>query len=560
MTRHVLSIAFAVSTLTACGDDSSPQAPGTPPAVVFAETAAARGIRFAVDRAEVEDWFMPESIGCGCALFDADGDGDLDVYAVSGWCRSDGTFDTEKGRNRLWLQQPGGMFADATESSGLGDGGYGMGVAVGDIDNDGDLDVYVTNYGPDRLFRNDGRATFTDVTAESGIDNRAWAASAGFCDLDGDGWLDLFVTNYVSYDPARDIGRDPAGRPEYMGPETLKGVPDRLYRGVGGGKFKDVSSSTGIATKASRGLGLAFLDVNGDDRLDIYVANDRQANFAWVAKGDGTYEEAALRLRIGFNDRGAPEASMGVAVGDADGDGLLDLLLTHLVTETHTLYRQTSPGVWRDATAARGLGAATRNDTGWGCAFVDLDRDGDNDLVCINGRVMRGPVTGATGQTGFWGRYAQRDRVFVNDGSAFSKADMGSFTTHDENGRGLAVGDIDRDGDVDLLVSTANGTVRLFENRIEGRGRWLGVRVREGKLDRDVEGAVVFVRVGGRRRVGVCARSGSYLSSKPPTAYFGLPGGLPIEEVGVLWPGGRTESFGSCEADRRVVLERGKGR
>jgi len=503
---------------------------------------------------------MPESIGCGCALFDADADGDLDVYVVSGWRRSDGSFDPKKGRNRLWLQQPDGMFADATDASGLDDGGYGMGVAVGDIDNDGDLDVYVTNYGPDRLYRNDGGATFTDVTEEAGIDNAAWGASAGFCDLDGDGWLDLFVTNYVPYDPERHVGRDPAGRPEYMGPETLAGVPDRLYRGIGGGKFRDMSSVSGVASKAGRGLGLAFLDLNGDDRLDVYVANDRQANFAWIAREDGTFEEAALRLRVGLNDRGAPEASMGVAVGDADGDGRLDLLLTHLVTETHTLYRQVGKGKWRDVTAASGLGAATRNDTGWGCAFVDLDHDGDNDIVCVNGRVMRGPLGAVPGEAGFWARYAQRDRVFLNDGGKFASADLASFTTHAESGRGLAVGDFEGDGDVDLLVSTANGSLRLFENQIERGGHWLAVRARDPGLRRDVEGAVVVVRVGGERRVGVCARSGSYLSSSPPVAHYSLPGEQPIEDVSVRWPGGHVEHFGSVEFDRTVLLERGKGR
>lgn len=562
MSLRLLVLILVTSSVVSCSDDEPARDGTSPPGgpVTLPERAAERGISFSVDRAEVEDWFMPESIGCGCAVFDADGDGDLDVYVVSGWRGPDGTVDPSRGGNRLWLQGPKGTFTDATASSGLGDGGYGMGVAIGDIDNDSDLDVYVTNYGPDRLYRNDGEARFTDVTESAGIDSPEWGASAGFCDLDGDGWLDLFVTNYVNYDPARHVGRDPAGRPEYMGPETLKGVPDRLYRGIGRGKFKDVSGETGIRARGGRGLGLAFLDLNGDGRLDVYVANDREANFAWITKADGTFEERGLRLRVAVNERGAPEASMGVAVGDVDGDGLLDLLVTHLVTETHTLYRQVSKGAWRDVTPAWGLGAATRNDTGWGCAFVDLDHDGDNDLACVNGRVIRGPVADGAPST-FWSRYSQRNRVFFNDGAGkLQLTAAASFTTLVESGRGLATGDTDGDGDTDLVVSTANGTLRLFENEVEKHGRWLRVRAWDPERLRDVEGAVITVRCAGRSRVVACARTGSYLSSSSPVAHFGLPSEGPIEAISVRWPDGKQEVFAPAGPGQVLVLERGKGR
>ncbi len=556
MTRSLLLTFTLLLSLCACGeDDVSPAAP-----LPWRDVARERGLEFSVDRGSVEDWFMPESIAAGCALFDANGDGRLDVYVVSGWRDAEGRVDAEKGRNRLWLQRADGTFEDVSRSSGMDDGGYGMGVAVGDVDNDGDLDVYITNWGPDRLYRNEGGGRFSDVTSASGIENDAWGASAGFCDLDDDGLLDLFVTNYVDYDPDRHVGRDNAGRPEYMGPESLEGVPDRLFRGVGGGRFEDVSDAAGISRGAGRGLGVAFLDLDGDHRLDVYVANDREANHAWIARGDGTFQERALPLRLAVNERGAPEASMGIAVGDGDGDGLLDLFLTHFLTETHTLYRQERRGSWRDVTSEVGLGASTRNDTGWGCAFVDLEHDGDPDLVWINGRVLRGPAVASGRVPKFWRPYAQRDRVFKNHGGTYEEVFMPPLTELEENGRGLAVGDVDGDGDMDCLVSTANGTIRLFLNEIPQKGRWLQVRVRDPKLGRDVEGAVVTLHREAGDRVAVCSRTGSYLSSGPPVAHFGLGSDPSPGRLSVRWPGGETEDFGTTEVDRRLILERGQGR
>lgn len=554
----------ACALLSACGDgegDGEGGGGGDVTGQLLPDVAAAVGLTYSVDRAEVEDWFMPESMTCGCALFDADGDGDLDAYVVNGWRAADGSIDAVRGRNVLWLQRSDGSF-QRKDDSGLADGGYGMGVAVGDVDNDGDLDVFVTNWGPDRLFRNDGNARFTDVTEESGIAGPHWGASAGFCDVDGDGWLDLFVTNYVDYDPKRDVGLDAARRPEYPGPERLKGVSDQIYRGVGLGRFEDWSGRWGVSAKRGRGLGLAFLDLDGDARLDVYVANDREPNHAWIWKPGGGFEERALRLNIGYNERGAPEASMGVGVGDTDGDGRLDILLTHLVTETHTLYRQTKNGSWRDVTSKVGLGASTRNDTGWGCAFVDLEHDGDLDLLCVNGRVMRGPVLPGAASSAFWNAYAQPDRVFVNDGGRFTVGrGYGAFDSLVENGRGLAVGDVDGDGDPDFLVSTANGTLRLFRNDVPKRGHWIGVRtVESDRGGRDVEGAVVTVTAGGRSWTAPVGRVGSYLSSSEPVARIGIGSAVSVDEISVHWPGGAVERFGAHAPGTVVRAARGQGR
>jgi len=565
MNRHVsiIVLGFLCLAVSGCGNGGSDDGAEGPPTRWLPDVSEPRGLTASIDRAEIEDWFMPESMTSGCALFDADGDGDLDAYFVSGWRDADGVTRSPLGNNSLYLQQPDGTFRLATES-GLEDPGYGMGVAIGDIDNDGDLDVFVTNWGDDVLFRNEGDGRFVDCTASAGIDNPRWGASAGFCDFDGDGWLDLFITTYVDYDPDRDVGVDAGRRPEYVGPERLKGVPDQIYRGTGDGRFEDVSDRWGIGRTPGRGLGLAFLDLNGDGHLDVYVANDREPNRAWIWDPDKTgFADRALRLSLGFNERGAPEASMGVAVGDVDGDARLDLLLTHLVTETHTLYRQTEPGSWRDATARRGLGASTRNDTGWGCAFVDLEHDGDADLICVNGRVMRGPVLEGARLSPFWNRYAQPDRVLINEGGRFSVGgpEFGAFGTSVENGRGLAVGDVDRDGDPDFLVSSANGTLRLFLNEVPKQGGWLRVRAVDPRRGgRDVEGAVVTLRAGDRVWIAPCARTGSYLSSSEPVAHFGLGAAERIEEVSVVWPGGPREHFGPAAAGQSLVLKRGQGR
>ncbi|MAG57171.1 MAG: hypothetical protein CMJ83_12835 [Planctomycetes bacterium] len=545
--------------LCGCGEDTPAESSSS--AGFFREVAAARGLHLDVDRADVDDFFMPESMAGGGALFDADGDGDLDVYLVNGWW--DGEADAEKGRNRLFLLQPDGTYEDATDRSGLGHGGYGMGVAIGDYDNDGDLDVFVTNYGPDVLFRNDGEGRFTDVTDEAGVGCSAWGASAGFVDYDGDGDLDLFVTCYVEYDPRVNRGVDLAGRPEYPGPATLKGVTDRLYRNVGGKRFEDDSERAGIAGKRGKGLGVVFLDLNDDGLIDIYVANDREANFAWINQAGSKFEDRALRLGLAHNEMSQPEASMGIAVGDADGNGHLDLLLTHLVAETHTLYAQTSAGRWRDVTFERGLAAPTRNDTGWGTGFADFDHDGDEDLVVVNGRVIRAPPPAGTPCNPHWSAYAAGDSVFWNDGGGkFERAgrEGAAFTSAPEVGRGLLVGDVDADGDLDLVVTTANGTVRLFLNDVPKHGRWMKVRAIDPALKRDALGAVVTVVAGGRSRVRLVSHTCGYLTSGDATVHVGLGGVTRVDEIRVRWPDGRREMFGPFDPDRRVVVQRGAGR
>ena len=521
----------------------------------FVDGAAASGLAFEHDPGVGGKFFMPESLGSGAALFDYDGDGDLDVYLVNGSRRGE-----DGGRaplvNRLFRRDADGRYHDVTAASGLGDAGYGMGVAVGDVDGDGDPDVYVTNYGPDALYRNDGDGTFTEVTAAAGIDSPAWGSSAVFFDADGDGDLDLYVANYLAYDP-RVVCTDAAGRPDYCGPAGFPGLPDQLYRNDGGGRFADVSVASGVARAAGKGLGVVSADFDGDGRADVYVANDGEANQLWINRGDGTFEDRALLEGAALNALGRAEAGMGIALGDADGDGALDLFVSHLRAETNTLYRGAGALGFIDATAATGLAGPSLPWTGFGTAFADLDQDGDLDLVVVDGRVTRGPPVAGELPAGFWAPYAEPALLFRNDGHGrFAEvgAQAGADFARPANARGLAAGDVDDDGDVDLLECVEGGPVRLLLNRFPGLGHGLEVRVVDAASGRDAAGALVTVAAGGRTMQRVVAPAGSYLSSGDPRVHFGLGAATAVDELRVRSPAGDEVAYRDLPADRELVV------
>jgi hypothetical protein len=567
-----LAAAIATAALAAC-DDGAPEP-------FFEDVTVEVGIR---DRAVREDYPMPESMGTGCALFDHDGDGDLDLYVVDGFIDMNGNRRSEEGANKLFLQDRDGSFAEldvlhARQGTrrgrvpfSAGDAGYGMGVAIGDYDNDGDVDLFVTNWGPDALYRNEGDGTFTDVTAHAGIADDDWSCSAGFFDYDEDGFLDLFVTTYLDY-PEGARSADAAGRPEYASPEAFPGAADVLYRSGGDGTFTDVSSSAGIAAPG-RGLGLTTIDLDGDGRLDVYVANDGERNAAWINQGDGTFVDRAAAMGLAVNAFGLPEASMGIAVGDVDDNGLLDILVTNLVGETNTLYLQVAPGAYEDRTLDAGLAAPSLSYTGFGADFGDLDLDGDLDLVVVNGRVIRrSPLPGALGGP-HWAPYAEPNQLLLNDGTGrFTEAPerAGPLAALIETSRGLALDDLDRDGDLDAVVINGSGTVRVHRNVAERTswdaeggvlppGQWLLVRAVDPALRRDAIGAIVEVRAGRRswRRVIGVARS--YLCAYGLRAHFGLGPIAAYDAVDVTWPGGARERFPGGAADRAIELRRGEG-
>jgi len=517
----------------------------------FTEITDRAGLDMTHDVGVVGDYRFEQIMGAGCAMFDFDGDGRLDIYLVNG-----------AGPDRLYRQMPDGTFTDVTESSGIHAVEYGMGCAVGDFDNDGHPDIFLANFGPDQLWRNNGDGTFTDVTAAAGISNVLWSVSAAFFDYDRDGLLDLYVVNYV-LDPNSAGCYDAAGRPEYCGPQNFVPAPDVLWHNDAGGRFRNVSVESGIAAVPGPGLGVVCADFNDDGWDDVYVANDAAGNFLWINRHDGTFEETAVPAGCAYNRNGEAEAGMGIALGDVDGDGRLDLFVTHLQEETNTLYRGAAYDSFADATDRSGLGMSSYTYTGFGTAMLDIDHDGDLDLVVVNGAVKRRsrPVSGAAvGE--YWQRYAEPNLLYLNDGSGTftdESSRAGPFCTRPEVSRGLAFGDIDGDGDLDLLVTQDGGRARLFRNDMPKSGRWVIVRAVTGPGGRDALGAVVTVTAAGRTFRRTIVAASSYASSSQPIAHFGLGLADRVDGITVRWPDGMEERFAGVPVDAVVELHRGTG-
>jgi hypothetical protein len=445
-----------------------------------------------------------------------------------------------------------------------------MGVAVGDINNDGKPDLLVTQFGGLKLFLNNGNGQFQDVTQEAGLHNPGWGASASFFDFDRDGWLDLVVVNYIDYDPAHLCDGTPPGQRDYCGPNVFKGTVTKLFRNLGpdraGGartvRFQDVTVASGLGQKPGPGLGVVCADFNGDGWPDIFVANDAKPNHLWINRRNGTFQEEAAARGLAYNGAGLAEGSMGIAVADTDGNGLFDVFVTHLTDETHTLWQQGPRGRFQDRTVAAGLTARRWRGTGFGTVLADFNHDGAPDLALVNGRVLRGP--GREGLSSFWEPYAERNQLFVNDGT-------GRFRDHSPTdpfgqppgvSRGLACGDISGDGAPDLLVTTVAGPARLYRNIAPKEGHWLLVRVLDPARQRDAYGAVVTIHAGGRRWVGSVNPGSSYLCSNDPRVHFGLGPTDRVDSIRVRWPDGDSaeEVFPGGAADRPVLLHRDEGK
>lgn len=527
----------------------------------FTEVTDEVGLSFEHDPGMEGNYWAPEVMGSGGAFFDYDGDGDLDIYLIQGGSLPESA-SPNRLPNQMFRQRSNGTFEDVTESSGLGNTGYGTGVAVGDFDNDGLVDVYVGNYGPDALYRNAGNGRFDDVTRAAGIADDAWTASVTFCDYDADGFLDLYVSRYVIHDATKKCVSS-SGAHDYCSPQSFQYEPDTLYHNDGDGTFTDVSETSGIAAVEAPGLGVLCHDFTNDGLLDFYVANDGEANQLWENNGDGTFSDQAIIMGAALNSFGRPEASMGVALGDVDGDADLDMFMTHLINQTNTLYLNDGTWGFEDVTSARGLGASSLEYTGFGTAFIDLDMDGDLDLAVVNGRVDQNPPHPDAELGDYWNLYAEPNFLLENDGNG-SFTDIsdrgGRFTSLVEISRGLVLGDVDRDGDLDFLVSNTAGPARLFRNDAPRKGRYLMVRTYDPALDRDAHGAVITVTAGGKSYVRLSDPAYSYLSSNEPRAHFGIPGVSRADSIRVRWPDGSEEVFPGVELDRAVTLEKGKGR
>ncbi len=546
-----------------CSREKNPEAaPAEPP--WFQDVTDEVGLNFRHDSGPTDRYFMPQIVGSGAALFDYDNDGRLDIYLVQNGGPKSGAV------NRLFHQRPDGRFDDVSKGSGLDVAGYGMGVAIGDVNNDGLPDVFLTEYGRIRLFLNNGDGTFSDVSEAAGLHSNLWGTSAAFVDYDCDGWLDLVVVNYVDYDPSKTC-ESADGKADYCAPGPFPGSVTRLYhnRGIPPGgdpravHFDDVTLKSGVGTLPGPGLGVVCADFDGDGWPDIFVANDGQPNRLWINHHDGTFTDEAVRRGVAYDGMGRAPGNMGTALADVDGDGLFDLFVTHLTWESNTLWRQGPRGLFRDRTAAARLTDALAHGTGFGAVLADFDQDGAPDLAVVNGRVVRRGGTVPAGQDPFWGQYAERNQLFANDGAGHFRdisPHNAPFCGTAGVARGLAVGDVNGDGALDLLVTTAAGPARLYRNVVPNRGHWLLVRAVDPALHRDAYGAEITVRVGDRRRVGWINPGQSYLCSNDARAHFGLGTAAAVDAIEVLWPDGAREEFAGRAADQAVVLRKGEGK
>lgn len=537
----------------------------------FIDVTEQAGIDFRYDNGTSGNFYFPEIMGGGGALFDFNGNGLLDLYLVQGGALGPeiGPDDRTEGdrlyRNDSFVDDEGNWvvrFTDVTTEAGIDARGYGMGVAVGDVNGNGFPDLYVMNYGDNQLWRNNGDGTFTDITEQAGVNDSRWSVSASFADLNGNGLLDLFVVNYVDFSFAdhRICRSATTSQQDYCSPSAYTGVRDTLFINQGDGRFLDMTEAAGMAEVRRHGLGVVAADFNGNGRVDLYVANDGSANSLWLNEGDLTFIDDAFMAGAAVNADGAMEAGMGVDAGDYNRSGAEDLFITHMRRETNTLYRNDGQGWFTDVTSASGLGAPSLPATGFGAAWIDIDNDGWLDLVAINGAVVVEEDLVAAGDPF---PYHQPDQLFLNqrDGrfvDVTSRAGPALEASH--VGRGLAVGDINNNGRADLVIVNINGPARVLLNQ-KGAGRhWLGAHLTDAQ-GRTLTQAVAWLREGDQAPIRRRSRAdGSYASANDPRVLFGLGDQSAAQTVEVHWPDGQREWFVDLAVDRYHELRQGEGR
>jgi len=515
---------------------------------IFAELEDS-GVEFEHFNGAAGDWTLPEITCAGAALFDYDGDGDLDLYLLQG--ADLGGFGNEPGeaddrelrdelyRNDLSISSDGSRvvhFTRVTASSGLDSRGYSCGAAAGDFNNDGWPDLYVAALESNHLFKGRGDGTFEDVTTVSGADDDRWSIPATWFDYDRDGWLDLYVGNYLEFDRDKQkTCRTRTGIRDFCNPSAYVGVPDSLFRNRGDGTFDDVSLAAGLAGVSSKSLGVVAADFDGDDATDLYVTNDGVPNQLWIQTATGRFDDQALLAGCAVNRQGQPEASMGVGAGDLDLDGDIDLLMTHLVGETNTLFLNDGSGGFSDGTVMSGLGVASWKYTSWGVALSDYDTDGRLDVAIVNGAVR---VIDELAEQGDPFPFHQPNQLFHNQGNGrFVEVTerAGAAFARSEVSRALAVGDLDNDGDEDLVLANDNGPARVLINQVAARGRWLAIRMLH-ESGRDMIGAEVEVATDAGTIVRRSHADGSFGASRDPRVLVGLGEGAEAHQVDIRWP------------------------
>ena len=528
----------------------------TPPGFRLADVTEASGLRFRHNNGAYGGKLLPETLGSGCAFLDYDGDGWQDILLVNGtdWPGH------RRGRSTLHLfrNNRNGTFTDVTRTAGLDEEMYGMGVAVGDFNNDGFPDLFVTCVGQNRLFRNTGKGTFVDATRASGLDGRqAFSTSALWFDFDRDGLLDLFVCNYVRWSRETDVHCSLDGKQKsYCTPEAYRGETCWLFRNLGNGRFMDVTATCGIFDSSSKSLGVAMLDFDQDGWPDLFVANDTQPNKLYRNLRNGRFRDVGLEAGVALSEDGKARAGMGVDAADFDNSGRTGLAVTNFDNEMIGLYRQSEPGLYRDVATRAGVGFASLTTLGFGCVFADLDLDGALDLVVANGHIDE-TVRNIRGNVG----HAQPPHLFLNGGNGVFRdvaTEAGGGFATPRVGRGLAYGDFDGDGDVDLLMTTNGGPAALFRNDVRPGNRSLRLRLVGTASNRDAIGATVRIFHGGTSQSRMVRSGSSYLSQSELPVTFGLGRRDAVERVVINWPNGRTEEFKNVAAGSYTCTE-GRG-
>ncbi len=521
------------------------------------DVTSASGVQFRHNSGAAGGKLLPETLGSGCAFFDYDGDGWQDILLVNGmdW---KGT-PKQRSTLRLYRNNRNGTFADVTRQAGLDVELYGMGVAVGDWNNDGFPDLLITCVGQNRLFRNTGKGTFVDVTKASGLGGRTGVStSAIWFDYDRDGWLDLFVCNYVKWSAEHDVFCSLDGKQKsYCTPEAYRGDTCWLFRNRRNGTFEDVTATSGIFDTSSKSLGVALIDYDDDGWPDLFVANDTQPNKLYRNQRNGTFKDVAVAAGIAFSTEGKARAGMGVDAADFDNSGKTSLAVTNFDNEMVGLYRPLDQGLFEDVAMAAGVGAPSRNTLGFGCVFADMNLDGLLDLVVANGHIDE-TVRHIRGNVG----YAQPPQLFLNQGKGAFRdvaAAAGGGFAQPRVGRGLAYGDFDRDGDLDLLVTTNGGPASLFRNDQIGGNRSIRFRLVGTKSNRDAIGASVRVTSDGVTQTRIVKSGSSYLSQSELPVTFGLGKRDRVDRVVVRWPSGRTDEFKGLVAGHTYECVEGKG-
>lgn len=532
-------------------------APGAAPSPVFEEVPPSRsGIHWVHTAGKSSEKYLPETSGAGCAFLDYDNDGWLDIYLVNSG-RSDFYDPPRPLGNALYRNNRDGSFTDVTAQAGVGGGGYGMGVAVGDYNGDGFADLYVTQYGRNILYRNNGDGTFTDVTEKAGVSAAGWSSSAVWFDYDNDGRLDLFVCQFAEFDKNHGCGVDPDGTRHYCIPRIFRPRPSWLFHNNGDGTFTDVSRSTGIAESLGKAWGVVATDINNDGFMDLFVSNDTVANFLFLNRG-GRFEESALRADVAYNRDGHARSGMGVDSADFDQDGWMDLFVSNIDEEIFSLYHNQQDGGFEDVAIESGIGLPTRWLSGWGLKFFDYDNDGRLDLILANGF-----PDDLVEQFSHLVTYKEPLLLFHNDGKAFSNRSRESGPVFEKNfaARGLAIGDFNNDGLVDVLISNNDGPPVLLKNQSAPGNHWLGIQLKGRKSNPDAIGARVRCQAGDLKIERMKVGGGSFLSSHDPRIVVGIGQRPRIDWLEVGWPqpGGSRERFLKPPLDRYITIVEGAG-